>query len=385
MTQYLTKQKIFETVASHNITAAEGFKLLKEFQQNSRVIAPIAGTKPSTEVYFRGEWQASETGVIGRQLSRDLSCSLLLFDVNPDVREILKNRLKSRGKAEEGDIILVKPGQNYKELGNHVYEINPADPVHYSRLIISLKKRNRLPDQLLNLWTLDMGTADAQRMLQDSGAAMARSVYSVFHLVKVYAGLKIKLFNRYKFIYKEDNGCPNPFLESVSAYCKSLPMVFPDLSFDTIRLSGLDKDVKGLVDIILRELNLQDGEEGYEILYKQGVRYIKKVKPLEINHSNDTLLKKRGVYLITGGCGALGAIFSRYLAEKYQAVLILMGRSKPGPPKQKILSQLKALGADVLYLQADSADINAVKKVMKKIKEVRILLKVKILMNFKLF
>lgn len=43
-----------------------------------------------------------------------------------------------------------------------------------------------------------------------------------------------------------------------------------------------------------------------------------------------SLLKQKGVYLITGGLGGVGMILADYLAEHYQADLLLMGRSAVG-------------------------------------------------------
>jgi polyketide synthase PksN len=63
--------------------------------------------------------------------------------------------------------------------------------------------------------------------------------------------------------------------------------------------------------------------------------------------------------------GGLGLIFARYLATKYQAKLILTGRSGLSPEKQIQLRTLEALGAEVIYLERDVADQNDAKALIK--------------------
>jgi polyketide synthase PksN len=78
-----------------------------------------------------------------------------------------------------------------------------------------------------------------------------------------------------------------------------------------------------------------------------------------------TLVRKNGVYLITGGAGGLGFIIASYLAKQYHAKIILNGRSKLSA---KRLSELKALavnGADIQYIAADISKLEEAAYVVK--------------------
>jgi acyl transferase domain-containing protein/acyl carrier protein/NAD(P)-dependent dehydrogenase (short-subunit alcohol dehydrogenase family) len=80
------------------------------------------------------------------------------------------------------------------------------------------------------------------------------------------------------------------------------------------------------------------------------------------------LLKKEGIYLITGGAGGLGRIFSRYLLEQYQARLILTGRSPLDDEKRAFVSELKQLSdSDIIYLQTDVSDHGSMKEAIQTI------------------
>jgi len=86
--------------------------------------------------------------------------------------------------------------------------------------------------------------------------------------------------------------------------------------------------------------------------------------------------------LITGGLGNIGIAISEYLARTYRAKLVLVGRSKlparefsgawPGSrqaddaisAKLRAIERIGELGGDVLYLDADVADVNAMRGVI---------------------
>jgi NAD(P)-dependent dehydrogenase (short-subunit alcohol dehydrogenase family)/acyl carrier protein len=89
-----------------------------------------------------------------------------------------------------------------------------------------------------------------------------------------------------------------------------------------------------------------------------------------------SVLRRRGTYLITGGLGSIGIIISQYLAQRYAARLVLVGRT-PVPPRDRwpapgdeeaadaadpaatrarSIRAIERMGGEVLYVQADVAD-----------------------------
>ena len=68
------------------------------------------------------------------------------------------------------------------------------------------------------------------------------------------------------------------------------------------------------------------------------------------------VLKRHGVYLISGGMGALGRLFAESLARDHQARLVLLGRSPHGAEIEARLDALRALGGEAIYVQAEVAD-----------------------------
>ncbi len=97
--------------------------------------------------------------------------------------------------------------------------------------------------------------------------------------------------------------------------------------------------------------------DSVEIRYAHTQRWVKRWKAWEPVQETapTTRLKEQGVYLVTGGAGGLGLIFAEYLAKQVkEAKLVLTGRSAALNEQQAAKIQtIKALGAEVLYIQTD--------------------------------
>ena len=77
-------------------------------------------------------------------------------------------------------------------------------------------------------------------------------------------------------------------------------------------------------------------------------------------HGKAARLRRKGVYVITGGFGGVGFEIARSLAESVQARLVLMGRN-PLPADSEAIRSLEEMGAEVLALGVDVSDRPAVR------------------------
>jgi acyl carrier protein/NADP-dependent 3-hydroxy acid dehydrogenase YdfG len=72
--------------------------------------------------------------------------------------------------------------------------------------------------------------------------------------------------------------------------------------------------------------------------------------------------RQGGVYLITGGLGTIGIALSEYLARNYKAKLVLVGRSRM--PETDTIGRSQTLGAEMIYVNANVADVSAMRVVV---------------------
>ena len=104
------------------------------------------------------------------------------------------------------------------------------------------------------------------------------------------------------------------------------------------------------LDNLILEIN--ENKNHKSSLYCNRKRHELQIESQQIQFHEDAI-KRNGTYLITGGMGQLGYLFATYLAQKYSANLILVGRGVLDTEKEQKVKVLKKMGARVLYYQAD--------------------------------
>lgn len=111
--------------------------------------------------------------------------------------------------------------------------------------------------------------------------------------------------------------------------------------------------------------------ESVHISYHDGKRWVAGWKEAEKGWETNTLpkaevpWKDRGIYLITGGAGGLGLLFSKEIAEMTDSsMLILTGRSPLNEAKKNQIKEIEASGAKVKYIQVDITDKQAVHDIL---------------------
>ncbi|HEX8611503.1 MAG TPA: SDR family NAD(P)-dependent oxidoreductase [Telluria sp.] len=130
---------------------------------------------------------------------------------------------------------------------------------------------------------------------------------------------------------------------AIAGYLKSLAMENPAFSWKTI---SIDDDVARIVCDEVRDAHWRAGE----VRYRGANREVRELvrSPASATGKAATVIKQNGVYIITGGMGGLGELFSQYLLRQYGAKLVLTGRSAP--------SNGQPTSSNVIYVQADIAD-----------------------------
>ena len=90
------------------------------------------------------------------------------------------------------------------------------------------------------------------------------------------------------------------------------------------------------------------------VRYRGGKRWIAVWNEIDVPQKASIPWQEGGVYLITGGAGGLGRIFTKEAIEQTRnATLILTGRSPLTPSKQAQLKEWEDLGARILYERTD--------------------------------
>jgi hypothetical protein len=295
------------------------------------------------KMYFRWEWEETPN-------TRDIVVhgNFLLFDTSENTYNALY-KWQCKNGSNGSKIVLVTPGERYCEHGQYAYEINTLEQDDYRKLIESLASKNLLPRNIIHNWS---GKANETRGTSLEGD-LDRGIYSMFLLSRTL--IEKRLDNKIQLIYVHTGTKENPVSQfaAVAGFSKTLRVESTKLVCRTLQLHPeLEPGIA--LNCILKELI--DGNTDIEVSYgKDGRRFVKHAKEFvpPNQKSQSLLLKDRGVYIITGGLGGLGLIFSKYLAEKVKARLVLTGRSSLNAEGIAKLKELENAGAEVVYIRAD--------------------------------
>lgn len=108
----------------------------------------------------------------------------------------------------------------------------------------------------------------------------------------------------------------------------------------------------GLVDAVLRHVVNTSLPPEIVVNCKDGKLFIPSIKRLELEKSAQSPYRVGGVYIVTGGLGGLGRLIAHDLAVRFDARLMLCGRT-PRHQAEAQLANLRRSGAQIDYLQAD--------------------------------
>ncbi|MDR3491852.1 MAG: SDR family NAD(P)-dependent oxidoreductase [Gammaproteobacteria bacterium] len=169
--------------------------------------------------------------------------------------------------------------------------------------------------------------------------------HNVFKLTQAILLAKPQRVVKIMCLYQDDSA----YIEALSGFSKSLHLENPYLTLRVIKIS--DRET------LFKELNTDD----ISLRYENGKRLVKRYELIQNDKETIPSLRQSGVYLITGGLGGLGLIFANYLVEKYQAKVILVGRSALSLLQAE---SIKKIGEHVIYLQADVTDMTAMQAVI---------------------
>jgi acyl transferase domain-containing protein len=320
----LSRIEILKQLEKSEITSAQAFALLRQLG---------VGAGGAASLYYHRGWERSDAPAVSRPLG-----NVLVFDTNAGLRDALRQR-------GTNSAAVVLPGAGFRELADHVFEVNPASPADFEQLVQALEQHNLRPDSVVFRWAQEAFTADESRLKQ----ALQHGVYAWLSLSQALVKNKLRQPLTLLHLVPDGAGEEQPHQEAVAGFFRSLRLENPNLLGKTLTVRGRDD----LAGTILAELAIPVGFE-LEVRVENGTRSVKRFQETEAaNATADLPLKERGVYLITGGLGGLGLLFAEHLAATVRARLVLTGRSDLNADAQAKIARLEALGSEVLYLSAD--------------------------------
>ncbi len=306
--------------------------------------------------FYLPSWKRSKTPDLDFKQSNN--CWLIFVD-NCGLGKAIIQRLENE---DNQDIIQVEIGEEFKELNEHHYVINPNVKEHYQKVVERLFDTEKNPI-IAHLWTVNSVNSFEESQII--------GYQSIIHLTQAIGHRNLAnalclniVSSQLQQVTGEETICPEKatLLGPVKVISQEY-LNITSRSIDVV-LSN-NKLEQTLIENLIAELTapLQDSI----IAYRGNYRWIEHYEKLPLEkRENPTRLRQEGVYLITGGTGGIGLVLAEYLAKTVQAKLVLLSRSANSNNLEKI-QNLEQLGAEVLILQADVSNEEEMQKAFNKI------------------
>jgi len=345
-------------------------------------------------VIYAPSWKVEELSRLAD--AEAVAGTTLVLDTSDELFLALKKLLPRDASLA---LVRLQAGSTFQETAPNVFALDPErGSQQFSRLVEILSSRNQYPAQVLNNFT----------------ATDASGFYAMFDLCKALLASKRQSRVRIVSVYSGESGVPAAQNAALAGFFKTLSLENPKyrgkaLDIRTSAISALE--TARLVLDELREADWSATSVRYHRAQHGASRNVRNVEelvaydsseasPIELLPSHQTSstlpaklpfdratstpstelplahhrsaelpLKQGGVYIVAGGLGGLGFIFSEYLTKRFGARLVLLGRSPLTTAQADKLRRLQADQREVMYVQADVARLDDVVRAVRAAKE----------------
>ena len=186
---------------------------------------------------------------------------------------------------------------------------------------------------------------------------LAAGAKELFDLVKgMMRGTKSA---RFVHLVPAHGNAYRPQYQALSGFYRTLRIERPGYAgrvvyYDSAELHG-DTHARMLFD------EFRDSGTATDVAYREGARFVREFcypQP----RAGVSAFREGGVYLITGGLGAIGQIVARHLSRKYRATVYLTGRTAASERGNSELDAIAALGGRAHYIACDVANRDHVRR-----------------------
>ncbi|KYF76786.1 polyketide synthase type I [Sorangium cellulosum] len=279
--------------------------------------------------------------------------------------EAIGRRILARIEGAGGRVTRVRSGRRFERVAEREFTLRPDHAEDYAALARELGAGAGQPERIVHAF----GLGRAAEAKLDPGTfqeAQRRGSMSLLWLARMLAGqpggcrLVALASGLHDLTGRE---ALRPEHAPLLGVCRSIALEYPRVRCRVLDLEadGPDTEAERLVERILDEVRSEADEP--VVAYRGLHRWVPAVEPVALKAADGSpsLLRARGVYLITGGLGGVGLQVADYLARTARARLILAGRSAPSEEQRRQLAALEQAGAEVLTVRADVADAAAMR------------------------
>jgi acyl transferase domain-containing protein/acyl carrier protein/NRPS condensation-like uncharacterized protein len=311
----------------------------------------------------------------------------------------LAERLQQNPQRQK--VIMVRTGKNFCKTGDREYTIDPGcvnvNDNDYDCLFKELQQQDLVPQRIIHCWNISgnhrvpptgPGFEELDK-IQDIG------IYSLLNIAQAIGrqGItgKVRLIvvtDHLQEVTGEEQLCPEK--ATLLGAVKVISLEYTNISCRSIDIltqqppcqENPNRDT--LTDLLLEEV--MSGAREVATAIRGNYRWAQAFKPVRLDKPEEISrrLRKKGVYLVTGGLGGIGFTLAEYLAQTVKAHLVLTTRSGFPPGDQwdqwleahshdedddvstkiRRVRELEESGAQIMIAKADVTDFQQMQAVI---------------------
>lgn len=281
-----------------------------DFQQENQDVSKL----------FKLGWK--ETDLV--EGKKESNLTILYFKGQDELNGQVSYLLRKDGNS----VIEVVEGESFQKTDENLYVANFSEE-GFKDLFNQLGINS--VDYIIHSLAVD--TQADHETSSEMKCSMHKTIFSFFSLVKATVNNNIKI-NKNMFVisdYAYDiNNDASGIIKPLSAALLGLAEVASN-EYSNLKIKGIDVDYNTDAGIIINEITCNS--DVYVTGYRNNIRYIKELRQADLNQFDESNfeIKDDGVYVITGGTGALGLSVGKYLTSSKKVNLCLLSRSKFAP------------------------------------------------------
>lgn len=291
----------------------------------------------------------------------------LLFADDLGIARVLSQQLKASGQY----VVSVHKGESFNH-ENGVCTIDPARPEDYKALFLTLCQTGQRPDVIIHLW----GVTNPNQ-LPSFGQTQQWGFFSLIYLLRSITqvaedhDISLQVVSNQLFALTSQE-VSHPEKSTLQGVAKVIPYEFPHIRCQVVDVSAPENGAiqQAAAQILASALSLRQRT----IAYRGAQCWEQIYQPMPISPVEESILRNRGVYLLTGGLLEVGIDIAEHLAKTLQARLVLIeeenfpraekwdawlakyGSGQTISQRIQQARRLVNLGAEVLVLPANLAE-----------------------------
>jgi acyl transferase domain-containing protein/acyl carrier protein len=286
------------------------------------------------------------------------------------------------------NLTVVKVGADFAERDDLGFTLSPAEPGQFQALISRLKLTDRSPDIIVYLWSM----LPRRSALSGLEEAVDRAFSGPLHLLQAVEHAELgKRVELATVVTNTEDVLGGEVLRPLGAVargpchvgnleCENVRCRYVDISIEECNAAGRPR----IIDQLIRDL--ASPAPDVIVAYRRYRAWTAQREHAKLDVVEPgSILRQGGVYLITGGMGAIGLELGRALAERAKAKLVLVGRT--GLPDRdrwdrhlseadaadrvaNIIRGIRAIeetGSEVMIATADVTNLSTMRTVVKQV------------------